>query len=393
VQDAGGTATVRGHSLVVTADEVVAPIISGPEVSRVGETVVLTVDGNQGKPVGRIQDYSIDWDGDGRSDQQLSGGAHLELSHQYGQSGDYAIHVSVGREDGSTHVVTHELRVEPSVSAVSFAIDGPDALLVDQVALFTITSSADLDGQPYQFQIDWDGDGRVDEIADGRPGTQLQHVYTSVGEKDLSIAIVDPSGERTVAKRVVEVAASVRELSIAGSPRVRVGEATAFEVSSRGQGILRGGELHGLEVDWDGDGTVDDSYDVGVSASLNHVFDQPGKFDVGFRYVVEGKGVWRVFEVTVLQRAARQPAGLTTTVDAAASTILEDFRCMPHLALATQVQWDGVLTRYRAFTDHSMSTNDEDGPSMMTPRMPHASHDDNNSDARNSHDYLCPKME
>ena len=267
-------------------------------------------------------------------------------------------------------VATHELRVEPSIVDASLAVAGPSTVLVDQMALFTISATPRLEGLPYEFRIDWDGDGRTDEIVDGVPGVQLQHVYTSAGHNNLTVSIEDANGNRTSATRAVEVFANNPELSVVGSPRVRVGEPALFDVAARAEGVIRGGESYELVVDWDGDETADESHDLGTNVTVTHVFDTPGKFAIGFRLNVETHNTWHVFEVTVLQRTARQPASLVASVDSGQDYSWDGLGVTSNDALVANSTWGGLGWRNLAFVGHEGTANDEEAS-----RVPHSVQD------------------
>ena len=80
VYDDLGGRTTQTHSVIVSAPKILPPVISAPGEAHVGQTVDLTIDGSYQTSDATYQ-YSIDWDGDGQSDEQIIGGLTTKSYH------------------------------------------------------------------------------------------------------------------------------------------------------------------------------------------------------------------------------------------------------------------------------------------------------------------------
>jgi len=105
---------------------------------------------------------------------------------------------------GVVHIHVANVAPELDVSGPSMAVPG-------YAATFTLgasdASQADA-AAGFTFEIDWDGDGVVDEIVQGPDGTVVSHFFDQLGTYDVGVTAVDKDGGRSTAEtQQVEVRA------------------------------------------------------------------------------------------------------------------------------------------------------------------------------------------
>jgi len=71
------------------------------------------------------------------------------------------------------------------------AIDGPDLAVPGQPRTFDLSATSTSSG-PFTYNIDWDGDGTVDETAVGSENIQASHVFTALGSVNVTVTVTDP---------------------------------------------------------------------------------------------------------------------------------------------------------------------------------------------------------
>ncbi|HUG67648.1 MAG TPA: PKD domain-containing protein [Pirellulaceae bacterium] len=95
----------------------------------------------------------------------------------------------------ATHIATTTLTV--SNAAPSAAISGPLQRAPCQSRSFILTAA---DPSPadqaagFTFEIDWDGNGTVDQTVVGPSGTVIEHVFAMVGSHDVIVTATDKDG-------------------------------------------------------------------------------------------------------------------------------------------------------------------------------------------------------
>jgi Ca2+-binding RTX toxin-like protein len=76
--------------------------------------------------------------------------------------------------------------------ALTPSVTGPTIAVRGQPLTFTLTATGD--AGPFTFNIDWDGDGSVDQTVTGQSGTTVQHIYTDAGTDTVKVTATDPDG-------------------------------------------------------------------------------------------------------------------------------------------------------------------------------------------------------
>ena len=99
-----------------------------------------------------------------------------------------------GRPRSSEFVVIGAFGVEEAAPQPTFQIDAPDSFRGKKATL-TITSDQPNSTTIYSFDIDWDGDGTVDETVQGPTGTMLSHRYDAEGTYTVFVDVTDADGQ------------------------------------------------------------------------------------------------------------------------------------------------------------------------------------------------------
>ncbi|MBX9654748.1 hypothetical protein K2Y11_14120 [bacterium] len=148
----------------------------------------------------------------------------------------------------------------PSISS----IDGPTNGIIGIPQTYTLNasdpSSADARSQ-FTFNIDWDGDGNVDQIVRGYSGTTVSHTYMTPGTTDLRVSAIDKDGaaSSTRVKSITIVAAT----DSAGGPyTIAEGQSLSlFGMSSVDQ--FNGQTSYAWDIN--GDGQFNDAFGAQVT--------------------------------------------------------------------------------------------------------------------------------
>lgn len=79
-------------------------------------------------------------------------------------------------------------------------ISGPSALFVGEKGSWTLSASdpsaADRAGT-FKYEIDWNGDGSVDQAVNAGHSTSVSHTYSSTGSKTIAITATDRNGRKS----------------------------------------------------------------------------------------------------------------------------------------------------------------------------------------------------
>lgn len=79
-------------------------------------------------------------------------------------------------------------------TGASASITGPSVGALNQVLTFTLGASGYPAGTLFHFNIDWNGDGLVDQTVTGPSGSIVSHSYTTSGVQTMSVTATDPAG-------------------------------------------------------------------------------------------------------------------------------------------------------------------------------------------------------
>ena len=117
------------------------------------------------------------------------------VSHTYADNGVYTVALTVEDDDGgvgtaTTNVTVNNLPPEANISgpnkvlkgeAVTYILRAMDPSSVDQVAGF-------------DYSIDWDGDGMVDQTVNGADGTPVNHTFNTAETTTVRLTATDKDG-------------------------------------------------------------------------------------------------------------------------------------------------------------------------------------------------------
>ena len=112
-------------------------------------------------------------------------------------AGTYYVAVTGAGFYGDTGQYSVEVEVESAAAAPIATITGPDELAVGQPGTFRL-EAVDAGGTAlpgnYTFQLDYDGDGQVDDTVVGPSGTTISHAFGAVATNHVTVSAVDASG-------------------------------------------------------------------------------------------------------------------------------------------------------------------------------------------------------
>ena len=212
-----------------------APVadIGGPYSADEGESIVLSAESS----TGNIISYEWDFDNDGQYDD-ATGESPTFIALD---DGVYPIGMRLNGPGGPTDTTTVTVaNVAPTAAitgtseiyrgeTVTFTLDADDLSAVDQAELFT-------------FEIDWDGNGTVDETVLSVPsGTPVQRSFSSLAGHNIQIRATDKNG----------ATGGFGQLSITVSPHV-----------------LRDDGFGNTDLIWGGTSSLDAVYVLGQSPAL-----------------------------------------------------------------------------------------------------------------------------
>lgn len=157
-----------------------------------GEPFQLTVIAENGSAIGEIDRFTIDWNGDSRTDQTVSAPLGTPLEHVFSTDGDYTVQVQVISVDGQTVNLTHPTKVLPAAQTPTGTNenDSPTNTIALSTEVFlgepaALTLGVNHNGSNENLEtyaIDWNGDSQVDQTVSMPPGSTLEHFYHQPGQ-------------------------------------------------------------------------------------------------------------------------------------------------------------------------------------------------------------------
>ena len=78
--------------------------ITGPSAGALNQTLTYTLQAS-GDPAGTVFTFSVDWNGDGIVDQNITGPSGTQVTHSYGGPGGYTIRLTATDPGGFTSPV------------------------------------------------------------------------------------------------------------------------------------------------------------------------------------------------------------------------------------------------------------------------------------------------
>jgi PKD domain/K319L-like, PKD domain/RTX calcium-binding nonapeptide repeat (4 copies) len=198
-------------SATVTVNNVAPTANAGPDLTvNEGDAVVL--DGMFADP-GSADTHTFLWQVTALNGQVVPNGIGEDFRFIPNNDGPYIIDYTVTDDDGGTstdQVVIAVENVAPTLSIsgdtnavrgfrASVTLNATDASPIDQAALF-------------QYAIDWEGDGAIDDVISGTDSKVVTHVFPETGKYSVTVTATDVDGAvGPVATRTVDVVAAAKE--------------------------------------------------------------------------------------------------------------------------------------------------------------------------------------
>jgi hypothetical protein len=142
----------------------------------------------------------VNW-GDGASSTVNLGPGVLTfggISHAYhpaSSSAGYVIQVTVTDEDPDSISGTLDVHVNSGQSGLSATLTGPTDGVRGQDRNFTLGVAGAASGARFTYYIDWDGDGKTDQVVTGPSGLQIRHDFSKAGTYTVSVRVRDSQGD------------------------------------------------------------------------------------------------------------------------------------------------------------------------------------------------------
>ena len=181
----------------ITVNPAVTADAGGPYTIAEGQTLTLDATGSVAGPTAT---YAWDLDGDGQFDDatgptpQLSPDELAALGLADGPAGPLPITLRV--TDGptvGTATTTYAIRNLAPVATVQ--VFGPAVAGIATTVKVGAEDPSPTDAAAqFEYRIDWDGDGLVDEVVTGPADPPVTHTYPSAGTIALSVIAVDKDG-------------------------------------------------------------------------------------------------------------------------------------------------------------------------------------------------------
>lgn len=168
------------------------------------------------------------------------------------------------------------------------SISGPSTAVPNQTLTFTLKAIGG--GSPanttFNFDIDWNGDGTVDETVSGPSGTTVTHAFATNGSYTIIVTATDLDGHTSApATQAVSI---LFEAGIAGPALGARNQPLTFTLSTSVAG-LPANTLFSYAIDWDGDGTVDQIVNGPSGATVAHSYATGGLYTIKMTATVNGQ--------------------------------------------------------------------------------------------------------
>ncbi|MFO0946520.1 MAG: PKD domain-containing protein [Planctomycetota bacterium] len=203
-----GTYTIQVAALAGNGEYVLTTEVFDPPVANAGgpysitEGSPLTLDGSLSQTNNPYVTLAYSWDinGDGVFGDATGVAPTLSWSQLIAlgiQDGASLRSVTVQVSDGIGHVVQASSLLQVNNSGPAASVSGASTVIRGMEAVFTLYAS---DPSPvdqaasFTFNIDWDGDGSVDQTVNGSSGTQVTHVFANKGHFAVKVSATDKDG-------------------------------------------------------------------------------------------------------------------------------------------------------------------------------------------------------
>lgn len=193
--------------------------------------------------------------------------------------------------EGATHIVSLSGTGVPATTPTAvITSDGP----VAEGSTATVSFSGQDDPgseivEPFVYSFDWDGDGTFEVVGSTSSAAPVPAALTADGPATVSVTarITNQIGRFSEYETDVVVQNAEPALTVSGPDGVQAGTPAALTVAAADPGSAA--EEYTYAVDWDGDGTADQTVTGAAQRSIVHTFSSVGTFDVGVT-VSDGDG-------------------------------------------------------------------------------------------------------
>jgi len=158
------------------------------------------------------------------------------------------------------------------------SISGPSRAAPNQTLTFTLKAVGG--GLPanttFTFDIDWNGDGTVDQTVDGVSGTTVTHAFATAGNYTTKLIATDPANHSNAAA-THDIQVTIPLATIAGPSAGARNQTLTFTLNAAEDG-LPASTIFTFDIDWNGDGTVDQTVNGLSGTTVTHAFASAGSF-------------------------------------------------------------------------------------------------------------------
>lgn len=208
-----------------------------------------------------------------------------------GQSAPISVIVrdnSAQQLSSTTTVMVNVQNVAPTVS-----VSGPTSAALNQPLTLTLNGSDPSLNDPnalLTYQVDWNGDGQVDQTVQGRGQTQVQQTFTAAGDYDIHVTVLDQaqaSGSAQLTLNVTESLPDVTPVELGTIITTRIDDAAVS-----GDGLL-----YHFTTSRSGQLTLEALFDPALGTPTLRLFNQAG---TELAQASSGNGIRRIDIVTAV---------------------------------------------------------------------------------------------
>jgi FG-GAP-like repeat/RTX calcium-binding nonapeptide repeat (4 copies) len=272
-----------------TTDVLPAASLSGPTVGSIYQDLTFTLTASGGASASTVYNFELDWNGDGIVDQTLSGVSGTTVTQSFASMGTTTI-VLTASVNGLTSVpASTSVNIGPA-AASTFSMAGP-ASAVSSGQAFNVTLTA---MDPYgNVATGYTGTVHFSSSAAATLPADYTFTVADGGVHTFSV-ILRSAGSQTVTATDThapaltgQTAVNVLPVASVSGPVVgSVNQALTFALSASGGASAS--TVYTFQLDWNGDGIVDQTLSGVSGTALTHSFASGGTFTVILRASVNG---------------------------------------------------------------------------------------------------------
>jgi hypothetical protein len=254
----------------------VAPTVTVPADATIDAGATFTGQGSVTDPgTADVFKATVDYgDGTGIQNLTLNPGNTFDLSHIYVGTGTFTVTVTVLDNGGGTGTGTFTVTVANAAPVVTVPAD----VALDEGEAFTGGGSfTDAGTGPWTATVDYgDGTGVQTLTLNDDKTFTLDHAFVDDGTFTVTVAVTDEAGAVGTASFVATVANVAPTASISG-PTVGVrGMQLSYTLTATDPSSADTAAGFTFAIDWNGDGTVDETVDGPSGTVVTHTFNELG---------------------------------------------------------------------------------------------------------------------